>query len=201
MLPNQVFHLAMITGEEVLGKKGLNALLNYTKLQKFIDNYPPYNMDLEYTSEEFNRLMAGFIAILGEKGARPIMFRAGVRVFEITHEQFPDLFNIDGIEPEKRSPEKMFDEFKRIYQIIVDASIAIYGEVYKFYDCEEGATLEMSPCLWCVGLKTEKPICFAQVGFQYGVTRWILGKTVKIEETECIACGDDKCKFVIHRPE
>lgn len=199
--PNQLFRLAMITAEEILGKEGLNSVLNYIKLQKFIDNYPPDNLESDYASEDFTQLVAGYINILGEKGARSLLFRGGLRGFEISYEQFPALFHINGVEPGKMSPDKMFDEFKRIYQFIIDASIEMYGDIYKFYDCKEGATLEVSPCIWCVGIKTENPICFAQLGYLYGVTRWIFGKPVKVEETECIASGDDKCKFVIHRPE
>ncbi len=75
----------------------------------------------------------------------------------------------------------MFDEFKRIYQFIVDASISINGDIYKFYDCEEGVALEMSPCFWCQGLKTKEPICFAQIGYQFAVARWITGQNVKVE--------------------
>jgi predicted hydrocarbon binding protein len=199
--PNQLFHLALITAEEILGKSGLNAILNYAKLQKFIGNYPSDNMEMEHTSEDFARLTAGFIDVMGEKGARSLLFRGGVRAFEISHEQFPALFDLDGVEPENKDTEKMFDEFKRIYQIIVDASISMYGDIYKFYDCEEGVALEMSPCIWCKDIKTEEPICFVQLGYQHGVTRWVLGKPAKVEEVECIAAGDDKCKFIIHRPK
>jgi predicted hydrocarbon binding protein len=199
-LPNQMIRLALITAEEILGKGGLNSVLNFTKLQKFIDNYPPDDLGSDYESEDFTKLVSGLINIIGEKGARSLLFRGGLRGFEISYEHFKPLFHIDGVEPERKSPDKMFDEFKRIYQFIIDASVAMYGDIYKFYDCEEGATLEVSPCIWCVGIKTENPICFAQLGYMHGVTRWIFGEPVKIEETECIACGADKCKFVIHRP-
>jgi hypothetical protein len=42
-LPNQLFHLACLTLEEVLGERGLNSILNYAQLKKFIGNYPPNN--------------------------------------------------------------------------------------------------------------------------------------------------------------
>ena len=199
--PNQLFHLAFITGEEILGKSGFNAILNYAKLQKFIGNYPPGNMELEHPSEDYTRFMASIIDVMGEKGARALLFRGGVRAFEISLEQFPALFNLNGIEPEKKAPEEMFDEFKRIYQIIVNASNSMYGDIYRLYDCDEGVTLEMSPCLYCNKIKSEKPVCFIQVGYQHGLTRWVLGQPAKVEEVECIATGDDKCKIIVHRPK
>ena len=199
--PNQLFRLGLLTAEDILGKKGLNAILNYANLQKFIDNYTPDDMELEHTSDDFVHFVTGLIDVLGERGVRSLLFRVGIRTFEISYELFPALFNIDGIEPEEKNPERMFDEFKRIYQIIVDASISIYGNIYKFYDCEEGVALEMSPCFWCQGIKTKEPICFAQIGYQFAVARWITGQNLKIEETHCSATGDDKCRFVIHRPK
>ena len=199
--PNQLFYLALITADEIIGKNGLKSVLKYAKLDKFIDNFPPDNIELEHSSTDFSRLLTGFIEVLGEKGARPLLFRGGMRAFEIMLEQFPSLMDINGIEPTERTPDRLFDEFKRIYGIIVDASNNLYGEIYKYYDCEEGVTLDISPCFWCSGLNTQSPICHAQKGFQLGVARWIIGQDVKIEETLCMAKGDDVCRFVIHRPD
>jgi predicted hydrocarbon binding protein len=199
--PNQVFYIALITSEEILGKNGLNSVLNYSGLKKFIGNYPPPNLDREHSSEEFANLMKGVIDVLGERGARPILFRGGMRSFEIMHEKFPGLININGIEPREKVPERLFDEFKRIYGIIVDGATNLHGDIYKYYECDEGVALEMSPCFWCHGLKTKSPICFQSVGFEFAAARWILGQDIKVEETHCIATGDEMCRFVMHRPK
>ncbi len=199
-IPNQMLYLALITAEEIIGRNGMRSILNYANLQKFIDNYPPNDLAEEQETLDFTRLMAGLIDLVGERGARAIMFRGGIRGFEIFHEQFPSLMNIEGIKPEEKTDDLMFDEFMRIYGIMVDASVALWGDIFKYYPCEEGAALEISPCQYCVGLKTKEPICNAQVGFQFGILRWILGKEVKVEETHCIAMGDPMCRFVMHRP-
>jgi predicted hydrocarbon binding protein len=199
-LPNQLFHLACLTLEEVIGQKGLNSILNFAKLNKFIGNYPPNDQELEHSSEDFTRLITGIVEIMGERGARVILFRAGMRSFQIMLEKFPSLFNLDGITPEERQPDRMFDEFVRIYKFVVDALIYIYGDVYKFYECEEGATLEISPCFWCTGLKTSEPVCSVPAGFEFAAARWILGQEIRVEETLCIAKGDPICKMVMYRP-
>jgi len=199
-IPNQLLHVALVTAEDIAGKHGLNSILNYAGLQEFIDNYPPYDYEMTHHNMVFIKLVTGIIGVFGEKGARPILFRGGIRAFEILHEQFPAMFAMEGIEAHDKTPERLFDEYKRIYQAAVDASVHIHGDIYKFYDCPEGAALEIAPCHWCLNLKTEKPICFVQSGIQQGFARAILGQTITIEETHCIAAGDPMCKFVIHRP-
>jgi predicted hydrocarbon binding protein len=200
-LPNQLFHLACLTLEEVLGERGLNSILNYAHLKKFIGNYPPNNQECEHSSGDFSRLITGIVDVMGERGARAILFRAGMRSFQIMLEKFPSLFNLDGIEPGERVPDRMFDEFVRIYRFVVDALIHIYGEVYKFYPCDEGATLEISPCFWCSGLTTKEPICMVPAGFEYAAARWITGREIRVVETQCIARGDSICKMVMYRPQ
>ncbi len=200
-LPNQMFYLGLVTLEDVLGNNGLKSILNYSGFSHFIDNPPPNNLEKEHTSDDFIRMITGIVNVLGEKGARMILFQAGIRSFEIMLDKFPALFNIEGIEPKERNPERMFEEFKRIYQIIVDALVGMYGDIYKFYECDEGVALEIAPCLWCQGLKTEGPICMTPAGFEFAAAKWILGQEIKVEETHCIAKGDDMCRMVMHRPE
>jgi predicted hydrocarbon binding protein len=201
--PNQLFYLMLITAEEIMGKQGLNSILNYSKLTKFRDNFPPNNGDEEHPSEDFSALMRGFLDVLGVQGARPIMFRGGIKAFELIHEQFPTLFNINGISPEEMEidAETAFQEFRKIYGIIVEASRTLQGDVFKFYDVDEGVVLEITPCHWCVGVKADKPICYPQLGIQYGIAKWVTGREIKVEETHCIAAGDEMCRFVMHRPE
>ncbi len=199
-IPNQMLHMVLLTLDEVMGTNAVKSILNFAHLQKFIDNYPPSDFNDEHYVLDFTRLIGGIIDLVGERGARAIMFRGGVRGFEITLEQFPSLVNIEGIKPEERTDERMFDEFQRIYGIIVQSGVSIFGDVYKYYPCEEGVALEISPCYFCVGLKAQDPICNAQLGYQFGIGRWILGKEIKVEETHCIAKGDPMCRFVMHRP-
>jgi predicted hydrocarbon binding protein len=200
-LPNQLFYLAFITIEEVFGKNGLNSILNYAKIPQYINNYPPNTLDLEHPSSDFTRLVSGMVEVFGEKGARSVMMRAGMRGFEIMLSEMPGLFALEGVEVKKGPPDKLFDEFVRIASIMVEASKQIFGEdVEKQYTNEEGWCYELSPCYWCIGLKTEEPVCFGEVGFDLALARWILGKDARVEETHCMAKGDPMCRFVVYRP-
>jgi len=199
--PNQLFYLVLVTFEEILGKPGLNSILNYCGMTKFRDEYPPNNMEEDHSSEDFTTLMRGCIDVMGEQGVRPILFRGGIRAFEIMNEQFPQMFDINGITPKELDAESAFGEFRRIYGIMVDASKAMQGDICTYYDVDEGVVLEINPCHWCVGVKAKKPVCHGQLGFQFGIARWVTGREIKVEETHCIATGDEMCRFVMYRPE
>lgn len=199
-VPNQLLYLTLTSIEEVMGKNGINTLLNFTKLQKFRDNYPPYNLELEQSSDDFSRMLTGIIEIMGEKGARPILFRGGMRSFTIMYENYPMLFNLEGIEPTEKTTERLFDEFVKIENTILTASTQYFGDIYKMYECDEGLVLENHDCYWCKGVKAKEPVCHGSVGFHFGIANWVTGQKIKIEETNCCAVGDDFCKLVMHRP-
>jgi predicted hydrocarbon binding protein len=195
-VPNQLLHLTFMTTEEIIGKDGLNTLLRYAKLDKFIDNFPPPDFEMVYPIGDFIQFVTGTIDIFGERGARPILFHGGKQAFKISLDLFPDMHKID----KTKTVEKKFEQFVSLYKTAVEASKYIYGDVFTFSETPEGAVLEIGPCFWCLGLKTEKPICHAQLGFQHGFLQWVVGGEVKVEETHCIAAGDPVCRFVMHKP-
>jgi predicted hydrocarbon binding protein len=195
-VPNQLLHLTFMTTKEIIGNDGLNTLLRYSKLDKFIDNFPPPDFEMVYPIGEFIQFITGTIEIFGERGARPILFRGGKRAFDLSLEFFPDMHRID----KTKTVERKFEEFVSLYKNAVEASKYIYGDVFTFTEVPEGAALEIGPCFWCLGLKTEKPICHAQVGFEHGFLQYVMGGEVKVEETHCIATGDPVCRFIMHRP-
>ncbi len=104
------------------------------------------------------------------------------------------------MEPHERTPERMFGEFVRLQGIMFEAAKQIFGDIYTYYENDEGYVIELSPCYWCRGLKTDAPICNSGAGFSHAVGRWIVGQDLRIEETLCIARGDDRCRHVIYRP-
>jgi hypothetical protein len=200
-LPNQVLNLALTTVDEVIGKNGTKTILNYTGLKKFIDNYPPYNLDFEQSSKDFSRLLTGIIEVVGLRGARSILFRGGIKGFETMRENYPALWNLEHVKPSEKTPERLFDEFVRIQGIIVNASTHIFGDIFKLYENEDGLVLENHDCYWCKGLKFDEPVCFGSCGFNYAIATWVLGQQAKVKETQCHAAGAPFCQFMMYRPE
>jgi hypothetical protein len=201
-VPNQLLCLAFVTAQEILGKNGLNSILNYTKLLDYIDNYPPNTLDQQHPLSDFTRFVSGMVEVLGEKGARSVMLQSGLKGFKNMLGDMPELFDLKGVKVAQGPPDKLFDEYVRIETMMIQAGIQIFGEgLHTYYATDEGWCLELSPCYWCQGLKAGSAICYGEVGFDLGIARWILGPDARVEETHCIARGDPMCRFITYRPK
>ena len=56
--PNRMTRIFLQAMEEIMGKNGLNAVLNMAKLAYLIDNYPPDNLEKEFDFAAFTSLNA-----------------------------------------------------------------------------------------------------------------------------------------------
>jgi len=53
---NKFTRITLEAYEEVMGKNGLNAILNLAGLSRLIDNYPPDNLDRQFDFADFTAL-------------------------------------------------------------------------------------------------------------------------------------------------
>ena len=63
---NMIVRYTLEAMEEIMGRNGLNAILNLAGLSHLIDNYPPANLEKEFDFADFSALM----------GALPLPSRA-----------------------------------------------------------------------------------------------------------------------------
>ena len=75
--PNLMGRIYIQALEEVMGKNGLNALLNLAGLSHLIDNYPPGNLNREFDFADFTGLSQGIIEMYGPRGGRGLALRSG----------------------------------------------------------------------------------------------------------------------------
>jgi hypothetical protein len=68
--------------EEVMGRNGLNALLNLTGLEQYKEQFPPNNLDKEFDFADFSSLNQGLYDIYGPRGARGLGLRGGRATFD-----------------------------------------------------------------------------------------------------------------------
>ena len=54
--PNKMGRMMLLSLEDVMGKNGVNAVLNLAKLRHRINNYPPNNLDLGWSFDEMGAL-------------------------------------------------------------------------------------------------------------------------------------------------
>ena len=59
--PNNIARIYLQAMEEVMGKNGLNAILNMANLNNLIDNYPPNNLNREFDFADYSALSGALV--------------------------------------------------------------------------------------------------------------------------------------------
>jgi predicted hydrocarbon binding protein len=189
-----MMYVTILTVHKIIGENGLNAILNYSNLNKYRGNFPPNNDKLEVPGGEFSAIIAGIIDIFGEKGARPILYSAGRRGFQLMMENNPKLIGFVELGLKLLSKPKRLE---KVFTIGAESTNKLFGENQRFYVSDEGLVCELFDCYWCKGIKSTGPICFGEVGLDAEVAKWATGDEHEVKEVLCRAKGDDVCKIVI----
>jgi hypothetical protein len=75
--PNKIARIALMAIEDVMGKNGLNAILNLAGLSHLIDNYPPDNLERQFDFADFSAINGALEEMYGPRGGRGLALRAG----------------------------------------------------------------------------------------------------------------------------
>jgi predicted hydrocarbon binding protein len=195
-IPNSLMYVSLLTLNDILGKNGLNAVLNYGNLIRFRDEFPPNNDKIEIPMAEFTCLVQSILDIFGERGARTLLHNAGRKALRIVLEKNPALFGLINLGLKALSPQKRAG---KALKVATKEGDKIFGIQQEFTVLENGFKTEISDCYWCKGLKTKEPICHGEVGFEAELVKWAAdgGIQYDVKEVSCIACGDPTCTFLV----
>src|SRR4030042_2576450 len=78
---NKIVLITLKALEDVMGKNGLNAILNLAHLPSLIDNYPPDNLSKEFDFADFTAINMALEEMYGPRGGRGLALRAGRAAF------------------------------------------------------------------------------------------------------------------------
>ncbi len=78
---NKIVRLSLKAFEEVMGKNGLNAILNLAHLPQLIDNPPPDNLERAIRLRRFCSINWALEEMYGPRGGRGLALRAGRAAF------------------------------------------------------------------------------------------------------------------------
>lgn len=193
-ITNSLMYVTLLALKDILGDNGFNTVLQSSELNKYREEFPPNNDKLEVLGSEFTQLIKGVIYIFGEKGARPLLYNAGRRGFQVVLKENPAMFNLVGLGL-KALPKKK--RLEKVFSIGSKQANELFGENQRFYVGEEGFVSEFFDCFWCKGIKSEGPICFGELGFNAETAKWATGDEYEVKEVLCRARGDDICKIVV----
>jgi bacteriochlorophyll 4-vinyl reductase len=194
MLPNSLMLQALVSIQEVMGEKGLNAVLRASGLSKYIQNFPPNDLNPSISFSDYALLNQAIEDFYG-RGGRGILRRIGRASFQFGVREQAALLGIAG------AALKLLPKRQRVKFILNSIGSALKKTMpnTEFTLEEDGHKIAyMTPhCSICYGRHSTKPVCHLFVGSLDEAVRWATGDTLPVRETHCIAKGDPYCRYEV----
>jgi predicted hydrocarbon binding protein len=196
--PNKFVRIALKAYEEIMGKNGLNAILNMAGLNRLIENYPPDNLDRQFDFADFTALHVALEEMYGPRGGRGLALRAGRATFNDVLKNFGALAGVGDL------AFKVLPLHSKL-RIGLPASSKIFSQVsdqlttVSEKDNEFIWTIHRCPICWRRH-NADKPACYISTGLLQAMLMWVSGGLeFRVNESKCKAVGDEVCEFVIQK--
>ena len=75
--PNKFGRLTILSLEDVMGRNGVNAILNLANLPNLMENLPPDNLEKAFDFADVSAIMGALEEMYGPRGGRGLALRAG----------------------------------------------------------------------------------------------------------------------------
>lgn len=193
------FALIMLEAlEEIMGKNGLSAILNLANLPELIDNYPPDNLSKEFDFADVSAINQALEEMYGPRGGRGLALRAGRATFDDALRNFGALAGAGDLAfkvlPLQVKLRIGLPAMARIFTQVSDqhSTVTEFDDHYVY-------TIHRCPVCWNRS-DVEKPVCFIAVGLLQESLKWVSGGCeFRVNESKCVAVGDEVCEFVIQK--
>ena len=189
--------ITILALENVMGKNGVNAILNMAGLSHLIDNYPPNNLAREFDFADYTALIRALEDMYGPRGGRGLALRAGRATFDRVIKEFGPMVGMADL------------AFKVLPLVVkVKVGLRVMGEtiskltdqINKVEDSGDHYRYRNLQCQACWGRNTDKPCCHIATGLLQEGLHWLSGgKEFRVTEVTCIAMGDESCDFLVYK--
>lgn len=195
--PNRWGRLVLTSAEEIVGDRGMAALLNMAKIPQYIGNYPPDNMEKGFTFEQVSQLQQAIWDMYGPRGARVFATRAGEQTFNDGLKHFGALANAAQAAMRIGSLEMKIKIglgfFARWFNEVSD-------QVVSVTESQTAWNWVIERCPMCWNRTSDRAICHLAIGVLNGGLAWVSGgRRFRLAEVECKATGGENCVIQIEK--
>jgi predicted hydrocarbon binding protein len=195
--PNKMGRIILLALEEVMGRNGVNAVLNLAKLRHRVNNYPPNNLENGFSFEEFGAINQALDDMYGPRGGRGLALRGGRACFKYALKEFGAVLGIADL-AFRLLPLGM--KLKVGLNTFADSFNKFSDQVVRLEEDESRFIWVIERCPVCWGRHVDVPCCHTAIGILQEGLHWVSGgKNFRVEETECIAAGGETCTIVIDK--
>ncbi len=197
--PNKIARIILEALEDVMGKNGLNAILNLAHLSHLINNPPPDNLDKAFDFAYVSAINLALEEMYGPRGGRGLALRAGRAAFAEGLRNFGALAGVGDLAfkvlPLQAKLRIGLPAMAKIFAQMSDQETTVEEREHEFV-----YTIHRCPVCWGRAGTSDKPVCFMAVGLLQEGLKWVSGGSeFRVNESKCIAKGDDVCEFIIQK--
>ncbi|MFZ5855871.1 MAG: 4-vinyl reductase [Chloroflexota bacterium] len=193
--PNRMGRIILESMEEVVGKNGLNHVLNLSGRGDLIGNYPPFDAKMDVSFATIGGLMTQLENAYGPRGGRGLAIRTGRVAFKYGIREFGQqiglmetTFRLLPLGAKIRMGGQALAD---LFNQATDQRVSIKEEDGKLL-----WVIERCPLCW--ERHSEDAVCHLAVGLLQESLYWVSGgKIFNVEETLCIAKGDPTCTIEV----
>ena len=195
--PNLIARIYFGAMEEVVGRNGLNAILNLAGLTHLVDNLPPEDMRNEFEFADYSALCGALEVMYGPRGGRGLELRAGRASFATG---LRGLGALSGAGDPAFRVLPLYAKLKVGVPALAEVFSQVSDQKSTVEDRGDHLAYIMSPCPACWGRTADSPICFSGRGLLEEGLHWLSGgRQFRVEEIECIAMGQPTCTYAIYK--
>jgi len=195
--PNRLGRMMLLAFEEVIGKSGINALLNLSLLPHLIDNYPPADDHKSISFETIGRLQYVLEQAYGPHGGRGLALRTGRVFFSSCMRTY--CADLGFSDPNFRlQPPDL--KIGTALKSLMDFFNRYTNQQISLEETEHNFLWRIECCPWCWGRHESEPTCHFAVGMLQEALYWVSGgKFYNVMEETCVSQGDEICLIAIDR--
>lgn len=197
--PNKIARIILHALEDVMGTNGLNAILNLAHLSQLIDNPPPDNLAKEFDFAYLSSINLALEEMYGPRGGRGLALRAGRAAFAEGLRNFGALAGVGDLAfkvlPLGAKLRIGLPAMAKIFSQLSDQVTTVEEKEHEFI-----YTIHRCPVCWGRAGTTDKPVCYMATGLLQEGLKWVSGGSeFRVNESKCIAKGDEVCEFIIQK--
>ena len=184
--------------EQIMGKNGLNAILNLAHLPELIGNFPHDNLEKGFEFSAYSALNLALEEMYGPRGGRGLALRAGRALWVDALRYFGALAGVSDLAfkvlPLSAKLRIGLPAMAKIFTTVSDQHSSVREEANEII-----YTIHRCPVCWG-RTGADKPVCFIATGLLQESLKWVSGGSeFRVNESKCVATGDDVCEFVIQK--
>ena len=195
--PNMIVRIAIRATGDVMGRNGLNSILNLANQTNLIDNLPPDNLERKFDFADFSSIWGALEEMFGPRGGRSLALRAGRATFNQGLRTFGALAGAGDL------AFKVLPLYAKL-RIGLPAMAKVFtttsDQLSTTQEFEDNFIYTIHRCPVCWGRHTDKPACNVATGLIQAGLNWVSGgKEFRVVQTTAKSCGDQNCQFLVYK--